>query len=63
MAQETDIHHTDELDAQRIVDLDQHGRVIGVEFLEASLGIDLQGTPEAERTAEAIRSLPQLATA
>ena len=63
MSQETQIDHTDELGDHRIVDFDSQGRVIGVEFLNASHGIDLSGIPEAERVAAAIRSLPQLASA
>ena len=61
MPQDTAVHHIDEIDFGRIVDFDDAGRAIGVEFLEASHGIDLTGIPEAERVAEAIRSLKQLA--
>ena len=53
---------TREVDWQRIVDYAEDGELIGVELLRVSKGIDLTGVPEAERVAEAIRSLPKVAS-
>lgn len=47
------------VDDARIVDYDAEDHVVGVELLDASHGIDLEGLPEAEAIAEAIRSFPQ----
>ncbi len=47
------------VDDARIVDYDAEDRVVGVELLDASHGINLEGLPEAEAIAEAIRSFPQ----
>jgi uncharacterized protein YuzE len=49
---------TDEIDCRRLVDYDDQGHVIGVEFLVVSKGIDLEDVPEAERIAEALRMVP-----
>ncbi len=57
------VAETDELDDRRFVDYDERGAVYGVELLHASLGINLAGLPEAARIADAIRSLPGLASA
>jgi uncharacterized protein YuzE len=63
MPQETSVDHTEEFGDHRIVDFDEQGRVVGIEFLEASRGLDFDGIPDAERVAEAIRSLAQLTPA
>lgn len=47
------------VDDARIVDYDAEGHVVGVELLDASHGIDLEGLPEADAIAEAIRSFPR----
>lgn len=49
---------TEELDVARLIDYDAAGDVIGVEFLWVSGGVDLDGVPEAERVAEALRAVP-----
>jgi uncharacterized protein YuzE len=46
-----------ELDDRRIVDLDEDGEPIGVEFLDYSEGIDLEGVPRAEEIAQALIAL------
>jgi uncharacterized protein YuzE len=63
VAQDAHVDRTEEFGDGRQVDYDVQGRVVGVEFLDASRGIDIEGLPEAERLAEAVRSLPQLASA
>jgi uncharacterized protein YuzE len=45
------------LDDRRIVDLDADGEPIGVEFLDYSAGIDLDGVPRAEEIAQALIAL------
>ncbi len=47
------------VDDARIVDYDAEGHVVGVELLDASHGIDLEGLPEADAIAEAMRSFPR----
>lgn len=47
------------VDDARIVDYDAEGQVVGVELLDASHGIDLEGLPEADAIAEAMRSFPR----
>ncbi len=49
------------LDARRIVDYDQDGKLVGVEFLFVSDGIRLDGAPEADRVRDLLRSLSRLA--
>jgi uncharacterized protein YuzE len=39
---------TEELDDYRLIDHAEDGRVLGVEFVQASAGIDLDGVPEAD---------------
>jgi hypothetical protein len=46
-----------------MVDYDADGQVVGVEFLDVSRGVDINGLPEPDKLAEAVRSLPQLASA
>lgn len=50
------------IDEQRVVDRDDEG-VVGVEFLFVNRGVRLDGLPESERIAEAMRSFPQPAAA
>ena len=51
---------TKELDSfgNRMVDYDAQGNVLGVEFLFASRGIDLEGVPCAELVSEALHGVP-----
>jgi hypothetical protein len=51
------------LDEQRIVHIDDDDRPVAVELLFVSRGLSLEGLPEADRIAEALRSLSQLAPA
>ncbi len=46
------------IDEQRVLDRDDAG-IVGVEFLFVSRGVNLEGLPEAEHIAEAMRSFPQ----
>ncbi|HRC63429.1 MAG: DUF2283 domain-containing protein [Dehalococcoidia bacterium] len=50
------------IDEQRVLDRDDQG-VVGVEFLFVSRGVHLEGLPDAGAIAEAIRSVPQPASA
>jgi len=43
------------LDERRILRRDEAGAVVGVEFLAASGGLNLEGMPQAERIIEEIR--------
>lgn len=52
-----------QLDEQRIVHYDRGGEVVGIEFLDASLGLDLVGVPFATEIAAAVRALGRLAPA
>lgn len=56
-------HHARPLDDRRIVHVDDDGSPVGVELLFVSRGIDLDGVPDAEAVAEAIRSFPELRSA
>ncbi|MGE3857270.1 MAG: DUF2283 domain-containing protein [Dehalococcoidia bacterium] len=49
------------LDDRRTVYHDQEDRIVGVEFLQVSLGIDLDGVPEGERVAAALAQFPRVA--
>lgn len=51
------------IDEQRVLDYDERGDLVGVEFLFVSRGLSLDGLPEAQRIAEAMRSFPQPAEA
>ena len=46
-----DGHHAGSkiLDTYRIADYDENGELLGVEFLEASKGVDLDDLPQSER--------------
>ena len=48
------------LDDRRIVDFDEEGNVVGVEFLFVSEGIHLEGVPEADRVRKLLQSLSKL---
>ena len=52
-----------QLDEQRVIHYDRAGEVVGVEFLDASHGLDLTGLPFAAEIAEAVRALGRLAPA
>ena len=54
---------SEELDEFRIVDYDENGIPVGIEFLFVSRGLNLTGVPEADRIAAAIRAFPQLTAA
>ncbi|MCC6237625.1 MAG: DUF2283 domain-containing protein [Dehalococcoidia bacterium] len=51
---------THPLDDQRLVDYGPNGIVVGVEFLNASAGIRLEGVPEADRIRAAMQSLSEV---
>lgn len=42
---ENDVDRTEALDQRRRMDFDQHGELVGMEFLDVSNGVDLQGLP------------------
>lgn len=46
---------TEELDHRRMVDRGSGDRVLGIEFLDVSDGIDLTGVPERERVEKLLR--------
>ncbi len=46
------------IDEQRVLDRDDSG-VVGIEFLFVSRGVDLEGLPDPDRIADAMRSFPQ----
>ena len=47
----------EKLDDARIIDYDDDGTVVGVEFIAPSLGIDLTGVPRAAEIAREARKL------
>ncbi len=51
------------LDDCRVVHYDGEGKVVAVELLFVSQGMDLKGLPEADRVRDLLRSFPQLASA
>jgi uncharacterized protein YuzE len=40
------VDHTDELDDRRLVDYDEHGNPLGIEFLGIRNGVDLRRLPQ-----------------
>ncbi len=46
------VSRTEELDDRRMVDRAADGRVLGIEFLDVSDGIDLTNVPDRERVEE-----------
>ena len=50
----------DQLDDRRMVDYDARGEAVGVELLFVSEGVDLEGLPEADVIAAALRQLGAL---
>ena len=58
-----DVAHTVELGGGRQVDYDNDGNVLGVEFLAAGRGVDLEGVPQAEEVREALHSVAGFAAA
>ena len=53
----------DQLDEQRIIHTDATGGVVGVELLFVSRGISLDGLPEADAIAAALRSIGKVVAA
>ncbi len=49
-----------QLDEHRLIHYDHDGQPVGVEILNATEGIDLDGLPEAESIRLALKSLPNL---
>ncbi len=49
-----------QLDERRLIHYDHDGQPVGVEILNATEGIDLDGLPEAENIRRALQSLPNL---
>ena len=49
-----------QLDERRLIHYDHDGQPVGVEILNATEGIDLDGLPEAESIRLALKSLPNL---
>ncbi len=45
------VDRTQELDAQRLVDYDAQGDIVGIEFLAVRQGVDLSGLPGREELA------------
>jgi uncharacterized protein YuzE len=45
------VDHTDELDADRMVDYDAAGEVVGYEFLNVSRGVELRDLPHRDALA------------
>lgn len=45
------------LDDLRVIDFGEDGRVVGIEFLQVSDGIDLSDVPERERVEQLINDL------
>ncbi len=50
---------TTRIDEQRLLDYDEEGMLVGVEFLFVSRGLHLDGLPEAEYIEQLLRSFPQ----
>jgi len=61
--QPADVARTIELGGGRQVDYDRAGNALGVEFVAASRGVDLEGVPDAEEVREALRSVAGFAAA
>jgi uncharacterized protein YuzE len=55
--QEADVEKTVPLDDLRIIDYASDGSVVGVEFLDASTGLDLRGLPKGDQVATLILGL------
>jgi uncharacterized protein YuzE len=53
------VAEAEERPGDRFVERDERG-VVAVEFLHASEGIDLDGIPEAERIAQALRKMSHM---
>lgn len=53
----TEWHHQVNLDDRRILDYDKDGRLIGIELLGVSNGIDVEGLPERTLLAKALTDL------
>ena len=55
--QDSEVTKVTPVDDSHIVDYAEDGSVVGVEFLAASLGIDLRDLPEHARLEEMIKNL------
>ena len=53
------VHSARPLDERRLVHYDHAGNPVGVEFLYASEGIDLQDVPGSEEIGDALGRLPR----
>ena len=51
------VERTQALDDRRMVDFGADGSVVGVEFLDASAGVDLHDVPNAQEIEQLVRSL------
>ena len=58
-----DVARTVEIGAGRQVDYDASGSILGVEFLEVSAGVHLEGVPHADEIREALAGLSLLSVA
>ncbi len=56
-----DVARTVELGGERQVDYDREGNVLGVEFLNASDGLDFDGVPQGDEIRATLRSLARFA--
>ena len=54
---------THQVDERRLVDYDEHEEAIGVEFQQASEGIEFDGLPSVEEIRAALRAWPRLVPA
>lgn len=50
------IKYTEDFGDDRLVDYDEHDRVVGVEFIGINGGVDLDGVPAADHIREALAS-------
>ena len=54
---------TRQLDERRLIDYDEHEQAIGVEFQQASEGIEFDGLPSLDEIRAALRAWPRLVPA
>ena len=52
------VKRTQQLDQFRLIDFDAAGELVGVEFMQASEGINLNAGPEAEHIGAVVRAFP-----
>ena len=53
--EDEDVASTRPIDDLRLLDLDKNGGIIGVEFIDASAGVDLRAVPFAPTVEQLIR--------